>query len=125
MATREEQIDGLRQLAQLLEDHEEISVPYCVRAAIYVHCADADDLLIKRKALGKCEKVFEADSVGFNHKVGDGGLILQLRLPRADVCEVIDTEEVWQEGYSIPGRYVTKKKYSCPDSIIGKISQVG
>lgn len=123
--TRQQQIDGLRQLVQILEDHEIIDVPYFARTYMHVGAKDTDVLLEQRRALGRCTKVFEENNVGFDHKIGEGGLTIQLRLPREDVCEVIGEEEVWVEGYTSPGQYVTKKKYKCPDSIIDKISQVG
>lgn len=120
MATREEVIQGLRDLIDWFEANEDLYIPWTLQGSHSVYAYNEEDLLAKRKLLhGKVEKVFTDYNVGFKKSFG-GDVTLSVVTDRGTVCEKVKVGERHVEAVEAHTEDIYEWK--CPDSILKKVS---
>lgn len=110
---------GLRELADFLDEHPEFPSPPI--GAIYIRCYNRAELV-------RCAKLFKP----FEKSIDSGGdyvlarkfgpLSIKLYTSRANVCTRRVVGQEWEEGKpareATEGRMVDVLKWTCPDNIL-------
>jgi hypothetical protein len=120
MATREEKMDGLRELLDWLDANPEFPVPFWLTYEHTIYADDEADLLAKRKILGRqVDKVVGNQKFGFSRKFGP--IDVEVVIARDVVCErkVVGTREI----PATEARTEDIVEWVCPESFLVKLGE--
>lgn len=117
---RQAQIEGLREMLDLLEAHDELRLPYWLTDDHTIYALDEADLLAKRKMLGKTvTKIVTDTNFGFAQHFGP--ITLQVVVNREVVCEKVKTGTRHIEATE--AHDVDTYEYVCPESFLMKLGE--
>lgn len=117
---RQAQIDGLREMLDLLEAQPGLRLPYWLIEDQSVYATDEADLLLKRKMLGKTvDKVVTDSFFGFAQHFGP--ITLKVLVQREVVCERVKTGTKHIEA--VEAHDVDTYEYVCPESFLMKLGE--
>lgn len=109
---RQDTIDGLRELADYLEERPDVPLPYFGMINAF---AEADRLPVVARAMGGFTKAHTGDFLSLT-KQFTSGVMLAVHFNSEEVCErvVVGTEEV----PAVPAHTKEIVEWKCPESVL-------